>query len=187
VGLATKLALLGLGLVVILTTLALVVVVVSMTRGQRRDGKVRSPGRFAHLDQKEMGSPAAKVRVLAILSLRTDCHEPAIGVLLDAVKAEPDRIHLRFLERRSPHGEQELAKRKLECASIVINDATRFNDVAGKDIRLEGGPDENYTTDQLRAILGRLIEAAYGAAATENAPPPPDAAGGEAGETAPKR
>ena len=110
--LGTRIALVVLVLIVVFTTAVLLLVVFSMSRRDgggyefaRRLGVLkgplredRKPGAFAHLHQKTLGKPEAKVRVLAVLSLRTDCYEAVVRYLLACAKARPDHLVVRFVK-----------------------------------------------------------------------------------------
>jgi hypothetical protein len=170
-GAKVALALLALGALIALALLA--AVALSLGRS-RRSAPERQAAPFAYLDQKELGEAAARVNVLALLPLRTDCHEPAIRYLLRVVESCPAQVRVRFVNRRTPHGEKELERQHLKCASILINGQTAFQRPDGKTVKLEGGPDEQFTLADLREVLQRQVEAAYVKDAT--ALPPLDAA-----------
>jgi hypothetical protein len=150
-----------LGLIVLLSTLLLAAVLWSAGRS-RRVVRDRKPGRYAHLIGKVFGTPSAGVHVLAILPLRTDCHDPTVRYLLDTAEALPEQFHLRFLDRRSPEGEKELERRGLECAGVLVNDKTAFQVPDGREVKLIGGPDDAFSLEDLREILQIAFRKAYG-------------------------
>jgi len=160
-GLGTRLALISLGLIVLFCSLLLLAVVWGPFRS-RRAVRDRGPGAFEHLTGQTIGEPGAGVQVLAILPLRTDCHEARIRYLLRLARDHPNRFRLEFMERRSPEGEKELARRGLACATIVVNGRSKFETRDGRAIALTGGPDGSYSLDDLRAVLQEAAQEAYG-------------------------
>ena len=152
----------GIAVVGIVVVLCSVVLVLAVTAAGSKRARQAVPGPYAHLDQTSLGDPAAKVQIVAILPLRTDCHSPSIAYLLAACKEQPERFHVRFVNRRLPHGEKELKQRGLHCASIVCNGSTTFTLPDGRKVKLEGGPGEAFEIADLRAVLQGQADRAYG-------------------------
>lgn len=131
-------------------------------KASRQRARQAAPGPYAHLDGTSEGNPDATIRLLAILPLRTACHVESIEYLLAVCNAAPDRFHVRFLDRRLPHGEKELKRLGLTCASVVHDGRNRYELPDGRTVRLQGGPGDGYTMEDLRRVLQMLADRAYG-------------------------
>lgn len=161
IGRGEKIGIIAVAVVAVLSLAFLAAVLTVTVRGDK-PARQAKPGPYAHLDRTSTGDPSAKVQVLAILPLRTDCHSPSIAYLLAAAKEHPEQLRVRFIDRRLPHGEEELKRLGLHCASIVCNGRTTSTLPDGRKIRLEGGPDEQYGLEDLRIVLQGLMDQAYG-------------------------
>jgi len=161
IGRGEKIGIIAVAAVAVLSLAFLAAVLTVMARGNK-PARQAKPGPYAHLDRTSTGDPSAKVQVLAILPLRTDCHSPAIAYLHAAGKEHPRQLCVRFIDRRLRSGEEELKRRGLICASVVCNGRTAFTLPDGRKIRLEGGPDEEYGLEELRIVLQGLMDQAYG-------------------------
>ena len=157
---------------------AVVVVCIVFIAGRlsrsRAAGPVTAPGsaapapaarRYERLDGVELGSKDAKVDVLAVLPLDTDCHGTNIEYLRRLAEAHPEHIHVRFVNFHSDAGQ-----RLSSCAAIFIDGKEVQKDAAGCPVELTGPAGENYSLEDLRAVLQARLDQAYGSAAPQIPP-----------------
>ncbi len=103
---------------------------------------------------EELGSPGAKVEIIALVPVANPCHAATIAELRKAYKRYPDDIHLRIIEFMGPESTTWRNQLGVTCATVAINGEWSF-DLDGRRVvfqKMEGG---TYTP----ADLGRVIEA----------------------------
>jgi len=126
---------------------------------------------FLSLNHKEIGSSTAKVDILAVLPLSTTCHGLAVTYLQEVAEAFPDKVHVRFVDFLSEAGRKELRDRNCgACATILIDGKPTGEDAEGNVIEFTHGPEEDYSIEDLRAVLQHKLDLAYGDAAPKLRP-----------------
>lgn len=163
IGRSGKIAIGVLAGVAVLCLLLPAIMLIGWRPSSAKSARQSKPGPYAHLAGTTAGAPDAKLKVLALVPLDTDCHTPSVTYLQTAARAHPDRFFVQFVNRRDAHGEAELKRLKLSCASIVVNGMTRFALPDGRNVKLEGGPNESFDLIDLHDVLQAQADHLYGA------------------------
>lgn len=121
-----------------------------------------SAGHYEHLDGVELGAKDAKVDVLAVLPLDKECHAVNIEYLHRLAETYPEHLHVRFVNFFSDAGQ-----RLSSCAAIFIDGEEVQKDAEGREIEFTGPAGDNYSLEDLRAVLQARLDSAYGSAAPQ--------------------
>jgi hypothetical protein len=115
------------------------------------------------LNRRQFGTASAKVDVLVILPLSRGCHGLNVEYMANVAAKYPHHLRVKFLEVKSEEGRSQLDRLGLErCASVIINGSNQCKDASGRAFTLAGPPFENYTVEDLRAVLQCALDTAYG-------------------------
>lgn len=126
------------------------------------DGKGAVAGDAGHkpLNAKPIGSPQAKVQVVAILPEGSDCHSGVAKILSDAATKRPDKIRVEFTTMRE-YGEKKLEHQVGSvCAALLINEKSSFQvtcEGKSRTISLVGTEPTHYS----KADVGEALTAVY--------------------------
>lgn len=96
--------------------------------------KERQPEQRVGSESIILGSPEAKVKVVAVVPLSVECHSATVQVLREIAKAEPKRVRVEVYDMGSPQGQEFLARHNAHCASVFVNGQCDFTiKVDGKE------------------------------------------------------
>ncbi|MFB3882270.1 MAG: hypothetical protein ACE149_13470 [Armatimonadota bacterium] len=75
---------------------------------------------------EDLGSPKAKLLIKMLAPLQAECHQKTATLLRELAAREPERVHVQIFDMRTPSGRQEMAKERLNCASVLVNNQFQF-------------------------------------------------------------
>jgi len=113
---------------------------------------------------KQMGSPTAKVKVIAVLP-PSECQIPTLLVLDEIAKADPKRVRVEIYSMASPKGMQILRQYGATCASVFINGKTEFTLTSDGETRYvvcQKTPGMSYQSTDLIEIVHMELKRLYG-------------------------
>jgi hypothetical protein len=123
------------------------------------------PGPPKTLGIDPIGTPDAKVQIVAILPAGSDCHSGVAKFLSDVVTAHKDQMYVEF-KAMEEYSQTELAKKIGQiCAAVVINEKTGFTvDKGGKptQVSLIGNEPTNYKMSDVGQAIRQEYVKAYG-------------------------
>jgi len=154
--------------VVLLAALAFAVVVHAsrQTGSGIVDALRHDSGPPQSLNIDPVGSPDAKVQVVAVLPTGSDCHSGVAKFLSDVATLHPDQIRVEY-KSLDEFSETELSSKVGQvCAAILINDTANFTlDKNGKStaVSLVGNEPTNYKMSDVGDALTQVYTTQYGA------------------------
>ena len=123
-------------------------------------------GEHQALDAKPVGSPQAKVQVLAIVPQGSDCHSGIIKFLSDTAGNHPEKIRAEFTTMEQ-YGQDKLsAKVGSVCAAVLINGNSSFEvqcEGTKRTVSLVGTEPTHYTIADVGEALTAVFTTEYGA------------------------
>ncbi|MCK5802997.1 MAG: hypothetical protein KAI66_09205 [Lentisphaeria bacterium] len=142
-----------------------------MSAADRHGHEGEGGGEGAKINVRPIGSPNARVSVLAVVPGGSDCHSGIIKFLCDTATANQDRIRVEFKTM------EELGKDDLTnmtgsyCAAVIINDKTSFEVKAAdcdtvRTVTLVGTEPTHYSLDDVGYSLTAVYTKEYGAPET---------------------
>lgn len=154
---------------VLVFALSLVAALVIHSRRQADGGVMGAimgqPQQPVSLGIDPVGSPDAKVQVLAILPADSDCHSGVAKLLSDVATARPEEFYVEFKALgEMDRGELDRLVGQV-CAAIVVNDKTSFTlekDGRTKQVSLIGTEPTNYRLGDVGEILAQVHAGIYG-------------------------
>lgn len=109
---------------------------------------------------REYGSKSAKVNIVAVFPMGTQCHQNARRILVKLAKEEPERVHVVLADLHSEAGHK---LGRSGCAEVLINGKDSFKVERGErtvDVIFHEAPDgpgcAYYSTDLIRAAHEEL-------------------------------
>ena len=133
----------------------------------KHSDKVDGPPEYGGQEIKidPVGSPEAKVKVVAVMPAGSDCHSKIVKFLSETAQKHPDKIHVAFFSM------QDYGKKKLEgkvgsiCAAVMINGKAQFTvPYKGKllKINLVGTEPTHFTLGDVGEALTYVYKGMYG-------------------------
>jgi hypothetical protein len=137
------------------------------------------------LDAKPVGSPDAKVQVIAILPAGSDCHNGVAKFLGDAATKNPEKIRVEYTTM-AEYGEKKLENQVGSvCAAVLINGKSAFEvtcEGKPRKITLVGTEPTHYSMADVGEALTSVFVAQYGDPDEPLFEPQPGAKCGHAGD-----
>ncbi len=113
-----------------------------------------------------VGSPDAKVQVVAVLPSGSDCHSGVAKFLSDVATTHPDEFYIVY-KSLEEFSQTELSNKVGQvCAAILINDAATFTldkDGTPTSVTLVGNEPTNYKMSDVGDALTQVYTKEYGA------------------------
>ncbi|MBN2452565.1 MAG: hypothetical protein JXR77_19430 [Lentisphaeria bacterium] len=138
-------------------------------RGAAGEDAVEDGGSQLHgsgpLNLEPVGSPQAKVRVLAVVPTGSGCHAGIIQFLTEMVSRHPDRLRAEFVSMSGYGNEKLRAKIGMECAAVLVNEEATFElDVDGekRKVSLIGTEPTHYTLGDVGEVITAVYRGVYG-------------------------
>ena len=135
-------------------------------------------GAIARLNVPPVGSPTAKVQILAVVPAGTDCHSGIIKFVGDMAKEFPDRLRAEFMSM-DEYGEDALVAKLGEvCAAVFVNGKSAYEGgTAGakRTISLMGTETTHYSLADVGAVITHVYRLEYGDPPVPLYTPPPAA------------
>lgn len=117
------------------------------------------------LDVKPVGSPQAKVQVLAIVPAGSDCHSGIIKFLAETAEKQTDKIRVEFTTMEA-YGQDKLSQKVGSvCAAVLINGQSQFTVTCeGKErsVSLVGTEPTHYSLVDVGEALTSVYVKEYG-------------------------
>lgn len=120
----------------------------------------------AALDVDSVGSPDAKVKVLAIVPAGSDCHSGIVAFIRDVASKQPDRIRADFTTMEAYGTDNLTALVGQFCAAVLVNgtsEITILEDGKERRLSLVGTEPTHYTLADVGAALTAVYTTHYGA------------------------
>jgi len=117
------------------------------------------------LDIQPVGSPQAKVQVLAIVPAGSDCHSGIIKFLSDTAAKQTEKIRVEFTTMEA-YGQDKLSKEVGSvCAAVLINGKSQFTvtcDGKERTVSLVGTEPTHYSLSDVGEALTSVYVTEYG-------------------------
>lgn len=122
-------------------------------------------GKHKPLDAKPVGSPEAKVQVIAIMPEGSDCHSGVAKFLADTATKHLDKIRVEYTTMRE-YGEKKLENQVGSvCAAILINGKSSFGvtcEGKTRTVSLVGTEPTHYSMNDVGEALSHVFTQEYG-------------------------
>jgi hypothetical protein len=122
-------------------------------------------GRKGPLDAQPVGSPDAKVKVVAVLPVGSDCHNGIVKFLSQTAMKRQDQIRVEFTSMDA-YGSKNLEQKVgAMCAAVMINGSATFEVTCGgekREISLVGTEPTHYSLADVGEALTSVFVTEYG-------------------------
>jgi len=116
---------------------------------------------------KDVGSPEARVLVKMFAPMRTDCHRETAIKLEQLAGQEPERLRVQLFDMQTSAGRAEMARERLQCATVLVNNRLYFTLSEGGQTRKvafhhrPNTPQSTYCSDDVVSVVKQEIARLY--------------------------
>ena len=127
-------------------------------------GEFVNPGEGAQMD---IGSPEAKILVKMFAPLSPECHRKTAELLKELAGRETERVRVQIFDMMAPAGREEMARERLQCATVLVNNRYRLTLVTPDGPRevafhhRPNGPRASYNSEDVVAAVEQEIARLY--------------------------